>query len=104
MTDTALLVQLGVKQNNFIDDDFKVVLCYSRAAGMIVQYEFDTSVTRKLEAAKKDGLLLVAYFVPSMSFMVSQTMNLDEYLRKSELADHNSWSDISIDSSAYCAI
>ena len=91
------ITQIGCQDDLSIDEEYQVILCYSRAAGMIVRYEVDTSVVKKIEAAKKEGLILLVYFVPSINFKVSETMSLDEYLRKSELADHNSWSDITLD-------
>lgn len=75
------------------------LLSYVRKPGMIVNYETDGEWCKGLDVTEENEYL-IAIFVPSSETKLlnpdSNIFDLEDYLRKSEMADHTSWTDITI--------
>jgi len=73
------------------------LVAYARKPGMIVNYETDGEWCKGLYATEEHEYLL-AIFVPNSNARLLEPYNdvndLEGYLRKSEMADHTSWTDI----------
>ena len=86
-----------VDEKNTPSEGNATLLCYVRKPGMIVNYETDGEWCRGLDITDENEYLL-AIFVPNSETELSNpdntVRNLEDYLRKSEMADHTSWIDI----------
>lgn len=75
------------------------IISYVRKPGMIVNYEIDGEWCRNIGVSNKEEYLIGVY-VPASNSLLSdpdvEVTDLESYLRKSELADHTSWTDISV--------
>lgn len=74
------------------------IIIYVRKPGMIVDYETAGSWTDGVPKTSTNEYI-IGMFVPNSNNTLKKTddrMTLEEYLRKSEKADHTSWSDWSI--------
>lgn len=81
----------------FDDMQNLAIIAYCRYAGMIVNYEIRSAWTMGIPTQSKNEFLLI-FFQPNGSNKLKNTnLTLDEYLRKSENADHHSWRDCTID-------
>lgn len=72
----------------------KPIFAFTRKIGMVVSFENDGKWLEGVPSTGEDVFLL-AFFVPSSekSLQEDESVTLDEYLRKSEQADHTSWTD-----------
>ena len=83
--------------NSTSDDEIfgKPLVMFCRKPGMVVSYETDSKWTSAIPKTGDDEFI-VGYFVlnskPSI-LNISPDMTLEDYARKSELADHTSWDD-----------
>ena len=79
-------------------------MAYARRPGMIVNYETDGEWCKGLGATEEHEYL-VAIFVPNSNTKLlnpdNDVVDLEAYLRKSEMADHTSWTDIIIKSKPF---
>lgn len=72
------------------------ILAYARKPGMVVNYDIDGKWT---DGVKIDDKNLLAFFVPDSKQIMNSSLqksgyaNLEQYLRKSEKADHAQWFD-----------
>ena len=88
--------------NSAVDeDDFgRPVLLYCRKPGMVVSYVTEGAWVKGLPKSSDDEFV-IAWFVlnpaPVLQ-MVNTPLALEEYVRKSEMADHSSWDDLAIES------
>lgn len=79
------------------------ILAYLRKPGMVVSYETDSNWTKGMPKTEKDEFI-IAVFRSSQKAVLSapnqtdELKTLEDYLRKSENADHLSWQDISVNS------
>ncbi len=76
----------------------KPVLSFTRKPGMIVSYENVGSWVDGIGASNKDEFILAIFVLNSENKLtgINQTYSLEEYVRKSEMADHTSWGDFSM--------
>jgi len=90
-----------VNEKNPMGEQNAPLMAYTRRPGMIVNYETDGEWCKGLGATEEDEYL-VAIFVPNSNTKLlnpdDDVIDLEAYLRKSEMADHTSWTDIIIKS------
>lgn len=72
------------------------LLCFTRKPGMIVNYCNDGSVTGGLHTDKNEYIVGIFVLNSKNEILSPISLNLDEYIRKSEKADHTSWVDYPI--------
>ncbi|MES9683257.1 hypothetical protein ABWK22_10110 [Gottfriedia acidiceleris] len=88
-----------VNEKNPLGEQNAPLLAYVRRPGMIVNYETNGEWCKGLGATEEHEYM-VAIFVPNSNTKLMNTENgvvdLEAYLRKSEMADHTSWTDIII--------
>lgn len=93
-----------VNKKNYYDEKNSPLIAYARKPGMIVSYETDGIWCKGL-AATEENEFLIAIFVPNSNTKLLESENeivdLEAYLRKSEMADHTSWTDIIIKRKPY---
>lgn len=75
-------------------DSHKPIFAFTRKLGMIVSYK-NTGNWLEGVPSIEDGLYLISIFVPNSDNILQQCegISLDEYLRRSEQANHTSWID-----------
>ena len=76
----------------------KPILLFCRKPGMVVDYVMDGEWLRGV-ASTSDDEFLVAYFVLNSTpvlQMDGDPLTLEDYVRKTEMADHFSWDDINV--------
>lgn len=73
------------------------IVTYTRRPGLLINYALSGSWCNNIEVGENEYLLVV--FVPNSASELksSDIPNLEEYLRKSENADHAKWSNIPVD-------
>ncbi|MBM6616990.1 hypothetical protein [Bacillus suaedaesalsae] len=90
-----------VNQKNPKGEQNAPLIAYVRKPGMIVNYATDGEWCKGL-VTTEDHEYLVAIFVPNSDTKLlnpdDDVFDLEAYLRKSEMADHTSWTDIIIKS------
>lgn len=79
-------------------DKNKPVVFFTRKPGMIVSYEDVGSWVDGINSSNKDEFIMAIFVLNSDNRLASNDLNyrLEEYIRKSEMADHTSWSDFSM--------
>lgn len=79
-------------------DKNKPVICFTRRPGMIVSYEDVGNWVDGINATNKDEFIFGIFVLNSKNELAGTgiTYSLEEYVRKSEMADHTSWGDFSI--------
>lgn len=79
----------------------KPVICFTRKPGMIVSYEDVGKWVDGINTTNKDEFIFGVFVLNSKNHLNVNEKNysLEEYVRKSEMADHTSWNDFSIRSS-----
>lgn len=88
--------------NSVVDeDDFgRPVLMFCRKPGMVVSYVTEGPWVKGIPKSSEDEFV-VAWFVlnpaPVLQ-LVNTPLQLEEYVRKSEMADHSSWDDLAVES------
>jgi hypothetical protein len=91
-------------EKNPLGEQNAPLMTYTRRPGMIVNYETDGEWCKGL-GATEDHEYLVAIFVPNSNTKLlipnNDVEDLESYLRKSEMADHTSWTDIIIKSKPF---
>lgn len=74
------------------------LILYLRQPGMIVNYEIDGAWCADIPSTDKDQFIIGVFVPNSESEFKSENMkkykNLEQYLRRSEKADHTSWKDL----------
>ena len=90
-----------VNRKNLLSEQNAPLIAYARRPGMIVNYETDGEWCKGLGATEEHEYL-VAIFVPNSNTKLlnpdKDIVDMEAYLRKSEMADHTSWTDIIIKS------
>jgi hypothetical protein len=76
----------------------KPVLFFTRKPGMIVSYEDVGNWVDGISASNKDEFIFAIFVLNSENKFTNTmgTYSLEEYVRKSEMADHTSWGDFSM--------
>lgn len=71
------------------------IICFTRQPAMIVSYETVGAWTSGVAEAGEDEYLIAVFVLHSYNQLKNAPVNmsLEEYVRKSEMADHTSWSD-----------
>lgn len=79
-------------------DKNKPVVFFTRKPGMIVSYEDVGNWVDGIDSSNKDEFIMAIFVLNSDNTLVGDDPNykLEEYIRKSEMADHNSWGDFSM--------
>ena len=79
-------------------DKNKPVVFFTRKPGMIVSYEDVGNWVDGINSSNKDEFIMAIFVLNSDNTLVGNDSNyrLEEYIRKSEMADHTSWSDFSM--------
>ena len=78
------------------DDDFnKPTVCFTRSPAMIVAYENVGPWASNITSTSKNEYIIAIFVLNSWNQLKNSpiSMSLEEYIRKSEMADHTSWSD-----------
>lgn len=89
----------AININNPYREGNTAIISYVRKPGMIVTYEVDGDWCRNIGLTNTEEYLIAVYVPASNSLLVDpdyEVTDLESYLRKSEMADHTSWSDISV--------
>ncbi len=76
------------------------IITYTRRPGMLVNYEISGTWVGQIPRTENDEYI-IGIFVPNLDNKLNEDLgaiDLDEYLRQSEQADHKSWSDFAINS------
>ncbi|MDD7219784.1 MAG: hypothetical protein PUI16_07380 [Clostridia bacterium] len=75
----------------------KPVVCFTRKPGMIVNYENIGKWADGLPESDSDHFIFVVFSLNSENSLIDDSkMPLEEYIRKSEKADHTKWDDYNI--------
>lgn len=79
-------------------DKNKPVVFFTRKPGMIVSYEDVGNWVDGINSSNKDEFIMAIFVLNSDNTLAGDNPNyrLEEYIRKSEMADHTSWSDFSM--------
>ena len=79
-------------------DKNKPVVFFTRKPGMIVSYEDVGNWVDGINSSNKDEFIMAIFVLNSDNTLAGNDSNyrLEEYIRKSEMADHTSWSDFSM--------
>jgi len=87
-----------LEENNASESNNPVVL-FCRKPGMVVNYKTTGDWTDKIPVTNTDEYILGIFVVNSRNRVAYENLNLnlDEYFRKCEKADHANWEDITID-------
>lgn len=74
------------------------IICYVRKPGMIVSYEMVGEWTDGIPTTDKEHFIVGIFVLNSENELKKDIsdITLEEYVRQSELADHTSWTDITI--------
>lgn len=71
----------------------KPLMAFCRMPGMIVNYKGNEEWLKSVPYTEKDGYLIAIFALNSENILEINSQTLEEYVRKSELADHHSWDD-----------
>lgn len=76
----------------------KPVLFFTRKPGMIISYDDVGNWVDGIASSNKDEYIFAVFVLNSENKLTGTTegYSLEEYIRKSEMADHTSWSDFSM--------
>lgn len=79
-------------------DKNKPVVFFTRKPGMIVAYEDAGKWVDGIKSSNKDEFIIAIFVLNSDNTLVHdiEKNKLEEYIRKSEMADHTSWNDFSM--------
>lgn len=82
---------------NISDSMNSPIVTYVRRPGMLINYELNSEWCNNIEVVQ-DEYLLAVYVPRSQTKLTTKSIpNLEEYLRRSEEADHASWCNIQVD-------
>ncbi|WP_273834174.1 hypothetical protein [Guptibacillus sedimenti] len=78
------------------------ILTFTRKPGLLINYETVGKWVRGIQRTERNEYL-IGVFVPDSNNSMTNVpgYTLEDYLRKSEKADHTSWSDLTIDDKKY---
>ena len=69
------------------------LMAFCRMPGMIVNYRGNEDWLKSVPYSEKDKYLIAIFALNSDNYLEDGSQKLEEYVRKSELADHHSWDD-----------
>lgn len=90
-----------VNKKNPLGEKNAPLIAYVRRPGMVVNYETDGEWCKGLGGTEENEYLVAIYVPNSNTKLLNpdlDVVDLEAYLRKSEMADHTSWADIIIKS------
>lgn len=82
-------------------DKNKPIVFFTRKPGMIVSYEDVGNWVDGISSCSKDEFVMAIFVLNSDNILAdnaAEECTLEEYIRRSEMADHSSWNDFSIGS------
>lgn len=83
-----------VNKENTEGESNKPIVMFSRKPGMVVSYETTGPWNDSLQPVGKDEYILGMFVLNSNNIVtMGDEISLEEYVRKSEMADHTSWND-----------
>lgn len=71
----------------------KPLLAFCRMPGMVVNYRGNEEWLKSVPYSEKDKYMIAFFALNSENTLADGSLTLEEYVRKSELADHHSWDD-----------
>ena len=74
----------------------KAIVTFTRQPGMLVSYETEGLWTKTILNSNKDEYLIGIFVLNSKNKFKESEKTLEEYIRKSEKADHTSWEDYNV--------
>ena len=81
------------------EDDFgKPILMFCRKPGMVVSYKTDGKWLEAVPKTSDDEFVIAWFVLNSQPKLTSADITIEDYIRKSEMADHCSWDDCALDS------
>ena len=81
------------------EDDFgKPILMFCRKPGMVVSYKTDGKWLKAVPKTSDDEFIIAWFVLNSQPKLTSADITIEDYIRKSEMADHCSWDDCALDS------
>jgi hypothetical protein len=81
------------------EDDFgKPILLFCRKPGMVVSYKTDGKWLEAVPKTSDDEFIIAWFVLNSQPKLTSADITIEDYIRKSEMADHCSWDDCALDS------
>ena len=85
-------IYLNLRQNDGTQN--RPIICFARKPGMIVSYEDDGKWVGNILPTEPDSYIIGVFRLNTENRISSNPpISLEEYVRKSEMADHRSWND-----------
>jgi len=86
--------------NQLIDEeDFgKPILMFCRKPGMVVSYKTEGRWVDAIPKTTDDEYIIAFFVLNPQPGLTTANISLEDYVRKSEMADHSSWEDCAIES------
>ena len=86
--------------NSVVDEDDygKPILMYCRKPGMVVSYNTEGKWVEAIPKSSDDEYIIAWFVLNSQPKLTSSDITLEDYVRKSEMADHCSWDDCALES------
>ena len=88
-----------INKETLISEENSPIITYVRKPGLIINFETNSQWTSDISKTDKN-YYLIGIFVPNSNnplLIGNKNLTLEDYLRKSEKADHASWYDVNID-------
>lgn len=73
------------------------LIAFCRMPGMIVNYKGNGLWLKSVPFSEKDKYIISMFVLNSNNLLEDHSRSLEEYIRKSELADHHAWDDYNIE-------
>ena len=89
---------IGIENNT--SNGNRPIIGFCRKPGMIVDYQISNKWADKIPNTPEDEIL-IGIFVLNSNAIFKDCFKLELYIRKSEMADHNSWDDVYIEEKNY---
>lgn len=84
-------VYTDIEDNN--GESNRPLMAFCRMPGMIVNYKGNEDWLKSVPFSEKDKYVIAIFALNSNNKLEGGSQSLEEYIRKSELADHHSWDD-----------
>jgi hypothetical protein len=92
-------VYIDVEESN--GDTNRPLIAYCRMPGMVVSYKNNEEWLKSVLYSEKDKFIIALFALNSKNTFKESGQTLEEYVRKSEMADHTSWNDYAISGNKY---
>lgn len=77
-------------------DKNRPIITFSRKPGLLVSYETTGPWADKIEETNKNEFIIATFVLNSGNKLSDIDISLEEYIRRGEMADHNSWNDYTL--------